>query len=306
MTVMRKLTLLLLCLALGIGVCDAKKKNRGVYFRTDAEIVLDKPYFGLNVSNMIQVVLEADRNPASVRVETENVPAEAVSVRVRRGELVLACDPGALSSKRKNDMSKRVVVYVGAAPLESCSLSGMSSVFSETEIDKPSVTVECMGMSEFESNIRCRSLTMSVSGMSIYKGQVVCEDTATVEASGMSQAVADFMCRDLDCTLTGMSVYNGNVNCRQKAEVAVDGSSECTFSGTARDLMLEVSGMSQFKGRKFLASGLADCDISGMSTASVAAAGSLKYCVSGMSEFNYSGEPVVISTSVDNATVRHR
>ena len=81
MTVMRKLTLLLLCLALGIGVCDAKKKNRGVYFRTDAEIVLDKPYFGLNVSNMIQVVLEADRNPASVRVETENVPAEAVSVR---------------------------------------------------------------------------------------------------------------------------------------------------------------------------------------------------------------------------------
>ena len=70
--------------------------------------------------------------------------------------------------------------------------------------------------------------------------------------------------------------------------------------------MLEVSGMSQFKGRKFLASGLADCDISGMSTASVAAAGSLKYCVSGMSEFNYSGEPVVISTSVDNATVRHR
>ena len=41
---MRKLTLLLLCLALGIGVCDAKKKNRGVYFRTDAEIVLDKPY----------------------------------------------------------------------------------------------------------------------------------------------------------------------------------------------------------------------------------------------------------------------
>lgn len=43
-----------------------------------------------------------------------------------------------------------------------------------------------------------------------------------------------------------------------------------------------------------------------MSTASVAAAGSLKYCVSGMSEFNYSGEPVVISTSVDNATVRHR
>lgn len=72
MTVMRKLTLLLLCLALGIGVCDAKKKNRGVYFRTDAEIVLDKPYFGLNVSNMIQVVLEADRNPASVRVETEN------------------------------------------------------------------------------------------------------------------------------------------------------------------------------------------------------------------------------------------
>lgn len=77
---MRKLTLLLLCLALGIGVCDAKKKNRGVYFRTDAEIVLDKPYFGLNVSNMIQVVLEADRNPASVRVETENVPAEAVSV----------------------------------------------------------------------------------------------------------------------------------------------------------------------------------------------------------------------------------
>ena len=82
-----------------------------------------------------------------------------------------------------------------------------------------------MGMSEFESNIRCRSLTMSVSGMSIYKGQVVCEDMATVEASGMSQAVADFMCRDLDCTLTGMSVYNGNVNCRQKAEVAVDGSS---------------------------------------------------------------------------------
>lgn len=237
---MRKLTLLLLCLALGIGVCDAKKKNRGVYFRTDAEIVLDKPYFGLNVSNMIQVVLEADRNPASVRVETENVPAEAVSVRVRRGELVLACDPGALSSKRKNDMSKRVVVYVGAAPLESFSLSGMSSVFSETEIDKPSVTVECMGMSEFESDIRCRSLTMSVSGMSIYKGQVVCEDTG------------------------------------------------------------------QFKGRKFLASGLADCDISGMSTASVAAAGSLKYCVSGMSEFNYSGEPVVISTSVDNATVRHR
>ena len=101
-------------------------------------------------------------------------------------------------------------------------------------------------------------------------------------------------------------MHNGNVNCRQKAEVAVDGSSECTFSGTARDLMLEVSGMSQFKGRKFLASGLADCDISGMSTASVAAAGSLKYCVSGMSEFNYSGEPVVISTSVDNATVRHR
>lgn len=252
---MRKLTLLLLCLALGIGVCDAKKKNRGVYFRTDAEIVLDKPYFGLNVSNMIQVVLEADRNPASVRVETENVPAEAVSVRVRRGELVLACDPGALSSKRKNDMSKRVVVYVGAAPLESFSLSGMSSVFSETEIDKPSVTVECMGISEFESNIRCRSLTMSVSGMSIYKGQVVCEDTATVEASGMSQAVADFMCRDLDCTLTGMSVYNGNVNCRQKAEVAVDGSSECTFSGTARDLMLEVSGMSQFKGRKFFGFG---------------------------------------------------
>lgn len=55
MTVMRKLTLLLLCLALGIGVCDAKKKNRGVYFRTDAEIVLDKPYFGLNVSNMIHM-----------------------------------------------------------------------------------------------------------------------------------------------------------------------------------------------------------------------------------------------------------
>ena len=129
MTVMRKLTLLLLCLALGIGVCDAKKKNRGVYFRTDAEIVLDKPYFGLNVSNMIQVVLEADRNPASVRVETENVPAEAVSVRVRRGELVLACDPGALSSKRKNDMSKRVVVYVGAAPLESCWFWGLYSGF---------------------------------------------------------------------------------------------------------------------------------------------------------------------------------
>lgn len=128
MTVMRKLTLLLLCLALGIGVCDAKRKIEGCIFDRCRNRA-DKPYFGLNVSNMIQVVLEADRNPASVRVETENVPAEAVSVRVRRGELVLACDPGALSSKRKNDMSKRVVVYVGAAPLESFSLSGMSSVF---------------------------------------------------------------------------------------------------------------------------------------------------------------------------------
>lgn len=303
---MRKLVLLLLCLALGIGVCDAKKKNRGVYFRTDAEIVLDKPYFGLNVSNMIQVVLEADRNPASVRVETENVPAEAVSVRVRRGELVLTCDPEALSSRRKNDMSKRVVVYVGAAPLESFSLSGMSSVFSETEIDKPSVTVECSGMSELESNIRCRSLTMSVSGMSVYKGQVVCEDTATVDVSGMSQTVADFMCRDLDYTLTGMSVYSGNVNCRQRAGVVVDGSSECTFSGTTRNLTLEVSGMSQFNGRKLSVSGLADCDVSGMSTASIFTAGSMKYRVCGMSKFNYSGEPVLISASVDNATVRHR
>lgn len=186
---MRKLVLLLLCLALGIGVCDAKKKNRGVYLRAETEIVLDEPYSGLNVSNTIQVVLEADRNPASVRVETENVPAEAVSVRVRRGELVLTCDPEALSFRRKNDMSKRVVVYVGAAPLESFSLSGMS----------------------------------------VYKGQVVCEDTATVDVSGMGQTVADFMCRDLDYTLTGMSVYSGNVNCRQRAGVVVDGSSECTF-----------------------------------------------------------------------------
>lgn len=105
-----------------------KEKSR-VYFRTDAEIVLDKPYFGLNVSNMIRGRTRSRPKSRFGRVETENVPAEAVSVRVRRGELVLACDPGALSSKRKNDMSKRVVVYVGAAPLESFSLSGMSSVF---------------------------------------------------------------------------------------------------------------------------------------------------------------------------------
>lgn len=32
MTVMRKLTLLLLCLALGIGVCDAKRKIEGCIF----------------------------------------------------------------------------------------------------------------------------------------------------------------------------------------------------------------------------------------------------------------------------------
>lgn len=146
-----------------------KRKSRGV-FSDRCRNRAGQTYFGLNVSNMIQVVLEADRNPASVRVETENVPAEAVSVRVRRGELVLACDPRSLVFvvQEKERYVQAGCSVCGRRPLESFS-SGMSSVFSETEIDKPSVTVECMGMSEFESNIRCRSLTMSVSGMSIYK-----------------------------------------------------------------------------------------------------------------------------------------
>lgn len=219
---MRKLTLLLLCLALGIGVCDAKKKNRGVYFRTDAEIVLDKPYFGLNVSNMIQVVLEADRNPASVRVETENVPAEAVSVRVRRGELVLACDPGALSSKRKND-TKRVVVYVGTGSLSSFTCFGASTIASNAVVARPQVKIAAAGASVVMFDVECQTFELGVAGASSYQGYVNCQENTVVDASGASELYADIRCADISLKLGGSSNYKGSVFCRGGAGIELRG-----------------------------------------------------------------------------------
>lgn len=244
---MRKLTLLLLCLALGIGVCDAKKKSRGVYFRTDAEIVLDKPYFGLNVSNMIQVVLEADRNPASVRVETENVPAEAVSVRVRRGELVLACDPGALSSKRKND-TKRVVVYVGTGSLSSFTCFGASTIASNAVVARPQVKIAAAGASVVMFDVECQTFELGVAGASSYQGYVNCQENTVVDVSGASELYADIRCADISLKLGGSSNYKGSVFCRGGAGIELRGVSELYSDIQCRDLHLVLAGSSCLKG----------------------------------------------------------
>lgn len=303
---MKKITLLLLCLILGVGVCDAKKKNRRPEVSASTEIVVEKSYTGLRVDNMVQVVLEADRNPNTIRIETKGVPLESVITVVRQGVLRVGCEPNALKSRKNDNGSKSVVIYVGIGSLDTFSCSGMSSISSKAVIDQSSVVVESSGMSQLNFGIKSQSLKIILSGMSAYQGNIMCEGTAVISGAGMSQFSANIECQNLDLSLVGMSVWAGNTICHEKVRVVASGTSECTVTGSTQDLNLTVSGMSVFKGKNFSVSGLADCNISGMSTAAVATAGKLKFNATGMSQFNYSGDPVIVSASVDDSTVRNR
>lgn len=244
---MKKITLLLLCLFLGVGVADAKKKDRNENFISTREVTLNNSYTGLNVSSMIRVVLEADRNPQQIKIETEGVSAEEVKAYVRAGVLVLSCDSKSTGRNRQNS-SRRITVYTGVGLLDSFICSGASSVQSVATIDRPKIMIEAMGVSEVSFNTKCQSLEMELSGSSAYRGNVACSGAAEIEVMGVSEVAANLECGALALELSGSSSYKGNVVSTDRVDIAAMGVSEMGSNVMCRSLLLELSGSSSYKG----------------------------------------------------------
>lgn len=244
---MKKIILLLLCLFLGVGVADAKKKDRNENFISTREVTLNNSYTGLNVSSMIRVVLEADRNPQQIKIETEGISAEEVKAYVRGGALVLSCDTKSTGRNRQN-ISRRITVYTGVGSLDSFVCSGASSVHSMTTIDRPKIMIEAMGVSEVIFNTKCQFLEMELSGSSAYRGNVACSGAADIEVMGVSEVAANLECGALALELSGSSSYKGNVLSTERVDITVMGVSEMVSNVTCQSLLLKLSGSSSYKG----------------------------------------------------------
>lgn len=301
---MKKITLFLLCLCLGVGICDAKKKSRVEDVTTTREITLDESYTGLIVSSMIDVVLEVDRNPEQIKIVAVGIPVERVDASVRGEVLKLSCDTRNYQGKKNN--SPRVTVYVGVGELDSFVCTAASSVRSATAIDRPEVTIEAMGASEIRFDVKCQILRMHLSGAASFAGNTNSSENVVIDAMGASDLVGDIACQELSLAISGAASYKGKVVCVGKAGISLFGASDCSVSGTTQDLLLKVEGASGFRGKNFIVSGLADCFVTGASDASIHCTGELAFDVSKSSNFSCAGNPRLISVSVGNTTIRNR
>lgn len=262
---MKKLTLLLLCVLIGAGECEAAKKKQAKKPMTlSREIVVDRNYTGLSVGGMMRVILEADRQPGSIVVETQHVPAECVRAEVKGGVLRLSRNDRMFRENSKRSDWK-ITVRMGVGGIGSIVCSGMSQVSSDAAVSAETMTIALREMSNVSFALACGTLNMKLCGMSAFTGKAVCRTGASVE---------------------------------------IDGMSVCRISGESAALKLDVSGMSKFNGKDFSVTGSTECRVSDMSRASVVSFGALKYEVSGMSDLAVSGDPRMVSASVDSANVR--
>lgn len=253
---MKKVLFLTICLLLGIGVgiCDAKGKNRkpdSEMMQLVREISLDRNnYTALSVDNGIQVILEIDRDPRHIRIETENTSAEWVTVQLRQNTLELSFAPKSSHKRRKNNFDREeVTVYVGVGTLDSFHCSGHSSIYYDGDIDRPVVWAEASGVSRLEFGIRSKSLFMDLTSSSSYRGTCRGSVSAQVNMQGVSKFDGSLYCRrKMELHMSGSSDFRGNITCHGEGKIICDGASELKSRTNCQDWDLQLNGASLFEG----------------------------------------------------------
>lgn len=246
---MKRLLLSLLCLALGAGVCEAKKSaaDSPVLSR---EVRLDSPCTALRVGDMIQVYLEAESDPCVVRIETHGIAADRVRAQVQGGTLVLRCDRKAFrKAARKGAEPIRAVVRVGMGAFASFDCAEMSAVHADAPIEQPTVEIRCEGMSEAAFDLDCSALYLRLGTGSAYRGRAVCSEDACIEASGLSTVVSDLQCGALALELGECGHYRGEIDCSDRVQVAATGMSSVTAGMRSASLYMELSSHAEYNGK---------------------------------------------------------
>lgn len=252
---MKKILSLTLALWLGLGTgfgatSNEGRKATGETMPLEREITLDRGnYTALSVGNTIHVVLEENRDPRHIRVETENISADRLEARLLQNTLELTVLPNrARRARRDGYREQRITVYVGIGAIESFQCTGASSVFYEGSVKRPVVRVSASGISELDMGIECDALYLELESSSVYRGACSCTGRANLTLSGVSKLLSDLDSRELALELSGSSEFQGDIACREHAGIEVSGVSELRSNVSCQDLALQLEGSSSYGG----------------------------------------------------------
>lgn len=237
---MKKITLILLCLMVFVGVmqAEAKKKEPIATAQSTLEV---SDFNALNVSSMIQVVLDENRPSNTIAIHTENIEQERVNARVQGGVLMLSLHP-----KKRDRERWKVTVYVSPARLEKITCSGMTTVTSTsaTPLKMRAATIRLSGMSKLAVDLQCETANMTIEGMSTYKGEVTCDKKIEIDLSGMSECTIGGTAGQSTLDVSGMSkLHARNFSATGSTSCDVAGMSKATITSNG-DLKYSASGMS--------------------------------------------------------------
>ena len=148
------------------------------------------------------------------------------------------------------------------------------------------------------------NLDLNVSGAS--RVDLVEMTTGDVKGniSGASELEGELTTGDIDLQVSGASDIKGSLTARN-VEYEVSGASKIQLDGSADDIVIDASGMSRIRLGDFTVSN-ADITLSGASSCDINVTGRIDIDLSGLSELEYTGQPVLGSiemsggSSIDN------
>jgi hypothetical protein len=191
-------------------------------------------FHAISVNGGIDVYIIPGNTEKAV-VETDENIQDAIKTKVSDGILKIYCEKSISNSKKLN-------VYVNVNKLDKVTASGGSDVYSETNLNFPSLKFDFSGGSDLKLSCTTGTLNCIFTGGSDaeIKGSA---DNADLEASGGS----DIKAADLTISKCKVEVTGGSdayLHVTGELAVVASGSSNVTYSGNPKIISKSVTGAS--------------------------------------------------------------
>jgi len=254
-------------------------------------------FSGITATSVFEIEL-IKHGVESVIVMADREVMPYVEVKVVMGQLNFNLDMNRMPKSLKRNINPIKVKVNMKRELSWLSLSGASRLISKSPFLPESFNGQISGASSASGlDISCKNSRISLSGASdiTIKGKAV---EAEYEFSGACKAVViqDIENFSIECSGATKLDFTGRTG---RVEAEISGATSVKLRGNADILEAEVSGASKLNAIEFIVND-ADIDLSGVSFAVVNVQKNLEAEVSGGSNLEYKGTPIIRKISVNS------
>lgn len=201
-------------------------------------------FTGLQISSAIAAYISQGKENAVAVSCSDETKNDKIITEVKNGVLHIYFKSLSMQNWRGN--TGKVTAYITIAHLESLDISGASLV-------------------KFTSPMQVNSLTVDVSGASVFKGEVI-GDEINFDISGASSAIVSGKVKSVKFEVSGASVLkalsltatnntnvkasgasNAQINVAGKTTIKASGASSVKYKGNAENISIAESGASSIK-----------------------------------------------------------